>query len=185
MSPGLSLHRISVPLTVRPSAPSSEQKAPGWTPCSTDGCTRFLVFTVLVGVGRGFGVRILGRGVFTLVGVGVTVEAATTVGVAVGVGVGAGVSMASMAGAVSVGPAEVMAEEQPAVSAAARIAAARRERIVEPFRRGEQTHCETTDDHGWLSPSGVLLALPRRARIAANHAHRGDPPWPTTYCPTT
>jgi hypothetical protein len=44
-SPGLDEHRISVPFTVRPSAPSWLQNAPGCTPDSTGGWVRrgFLV----------------------------------------------------------------------------------------------------------------------------------------------
>src|SRR5690606_34269006 len=44
-SPGLDKHRISVPFTVRPSAPSWLQNAPGCTPDSTGGWVRrgFLV----------------------------------------------------------------------------------------------------------------------------------------------
>src|SRR5690606_16122483 len=50
-SPGLDEHRISVPFTVRPSAPSWPQNAPGCTPDSTGGWVR-QGFLVVCRVGR-------------------------------------------------------------------------------------------------------------------------------------
>lgn len=92
-SPALDEHRISVPFTVLPSAPSLEQNAPGCTPDSMAGCVR-RGFLVGCRVGRlaGFAVRVragfaalvvlvlaFGR----LVTVTVTVERAVTVSAAV------------------------------------------------------------------------------------------------------
>src|SRR5690606_13254983 len=69
-SPGLDEHRISVPFTVRPSAPSWLQNAPGCTPDSTGGWVR-----------RGF---LVGCRVGRLVGSAVRVRAGSAVRVRAG-----------------------------------------------------------------------------------------------------
>jgi hypothetical protein len=124
-------HCISVPFTVRPIAPCGEQNDPGWTPDLIAGRGACVVL-----FGVGFGVRLTTtlRGVgFTRVLVGVGVTVTVTVLVAVTVGVGAS---ATAAVAVGAGAADRVADEQPAVSVIATTAAARRERILEPFRVG-------------------------------------------------
>jgi hypothetical protein len=77
MSPDLNVHRIFVPFTVYPIAPTGAQNAPGWTACGA-----------LLGVGFGFGAG------FFVVGAGAGLRV---------VAAGAGLCVTGAAGAVVVG----------------------------------------------------------------------------------
>jgi hypothetical protein len=78
MSPDAAVQRILVPFDVYPTAPSGVQNAPGCTPCCVEA----------VRVGRGVGVRVIGRGV------GFGAAGSRVVDAAPGVPAGAGVLVA-------------------------------------------------------------------------------------------
>lgn len=93
-SPAFLLHRIAVPLLVRPRAPSGEQNAPGCTP----DCDGGRVVLVGLGLGRfvdgfGFGVAV----VFFGVALAVVFDGVVVGGIVVSVGVGVGVVSAGVA----------------------------------------------------------------------------------------